>query len=147
MTAKAAVRLTERFPNLRILGTHHGFFDKTPGSLENEDVIQRINAVKPDILVTGFGMPLQERWLMDNWDRIEANVALTGGAVFDYISEELRRAPRWMTDHSLEWLGRLIIEPRRLWRRYLIGNPLFLWRVLKQRLGFLRLSKETPEPR
>ena len=145
VTAKAAVRLTERFPSLRILGTHHGFFDKTPGSPENEDVIQRINAVKPDILVTGFGMPLQERWLMDNWDRIEANVALTGGAVFDYISEGLRRAPRWMTDHNLEWLGRLIIEPRRLWRRYLIGNPLFLWRVLEQRLGLLRLDKEAPE--
>ena len=50
---------------------------------------------------------------------------------------ELRRASRWLTDHGLEWLGRLIIEPRRLWRRYLIGNPLFLWRVLKQRLGLL----------
>jgi len=62
------------------------------------------------------------------------NVAFTCGALFDYVSGELRRSPKWMNDHGLEWLGRLIIEPRRLWRRYVIGNPLFLWRVVKQRL-------------
>lgn len=134
---KAAARLHDRFPGLRIVGTHHGYFDKTAGSSENEAVIQIINTVKPNILIVGFGMPLQERWLMENWDRIEANVALTGGAVFDYVSGELHRAPRWMTDHGLEWLGRFIIEPRRLWKRYLIGNPLFLGRVIKQRLGLL----------
>jgi len=132
--------LKARFPDLRIVGIHHGYFDKTPGSAENEAVIAQINAVKPNILIVGFGMPLQERWLMENWDRIDANVALTGGAVFDYVSGELKRAPRWMTDHGLEWLGRLIIEPRRLWKRYIIGNPLFLWRVLKQRLGLLKLD-------
>jgi N-acetylglucosaminyldiphosphoundecaprenol N-acetyl-beta-D-mannosaminyltransferase len=131
---KAAARLKERFPNLQIVGMHHGYFDKAPYSAENEAVIQRINAAKPNILIVGFGMPLQERWLMENWDRIEANIALTGGAVFDYVSGELRRPPRWMNEHNLEWLGRLIIEPRRLWWRYLIGNPLFLWRVLKERL-------------
>jgi N-acetylglucosaminyldiphosphoundecaprenol N-acetyl-beta-D-mannosaminyltransferase len=139
---KAAANLKARFPDLRIVGTHHGYFDKTPGSVENEAMIEQINAVKPNILIVGFGMPLQERWLMENWDRIEANVALTGGAVFDYISGELQRAPRWMTENGLEWLGRLLIEPRRLWRRYLIGNPLFLWRVLKQRLGLLHFEEE-----
>jgi len=141
-TEKAAALLIERFPGLQIVGAHHGYFDKTPGSAENEAVIQKINAVRPNILVMGFGMPLQEHWLMENWARIQANVALTGGAVFDYISGELRRAPRWMTDHGLEWLGRLIIEPGRLWRRYLVGNPLFLWRVLRQRLRLLRPDKD-----
>jgi N-acetylglucosaminyldiphosphoundecaprenol N-acetyl-beta-D-mannosaminyltransferase len=137
---KAAARLKGRFPALRIVGLYHGYFDKTPGSSENEAVIQKINVARPNILVVGLGMPLQERWLMENWDRVQVNVALTGGAVFDYLSGELHRAPRWMTDHGLEWLGRLIIEPGRLWRRYLIGNPLFLWRVLKQRLGLLPLG-------
>jgi N-acetylglucosaminyldiphosphoundecaprenol N-acetyl-beta-D-mannosaminyltransferase len=132
---RAAANLKERFPNLGIAGTHHGFFDKTPGSPENEFIIQKINAVKPNIFITGFGMPLQERWLMENWDRLETNVAVTAGALFDYLSGEVHRVPRWMTDHGFEWLGRLIVEPRRLWRRYLIGNPLFLCRVLKQRLG------------
>lgn len=134
---KAATRLKERFPYLRIVGTQHGYFDKTPGSPGNEAVLRKINAVKPHLLLIGFGMPIQERWLMDNWERIEANVALTGGAIFDYLSGEVRRGPRWMTDYGLEWLARLIIEPRRLWRRYIIGNPLFLWRVFKQRLGLL----------
>jgi N-acetylglucosaminyldiphosphoundecaprenol N-acetyl-beta-D-mannosaminyltransferase len=133
----AAARLRARFPGLRVVGTHHGYFDKTPGSAANQTVVEQINAVKPDILVVGFGMPLQERWLMENWDGIEVNVVLTGGAVFDYVSGELRRAPRWMTDNGLEWLGRLLIEPQRLWKRYLIGNPLFLYRVLRQRLGLL----------
>jgi N-acetylglucosaminyldiphosphoundecaprenol N-acetyl-beta-D-mannosaminyltransferase len=132
---KAALCLHERYPGLRILGIHHGYFDKTPGSLENEQVIQEINQQKPNILLVGFGMPLQERWLMENWDRIEANTAITLGAVFDYISGELKRAPDWFLNHNLEWLGRLLIEPRRLWRRYLIGNPVFIWRVMKQRLN------------
>ncbi|MCA1688781.1 MAG: WecB/TagA/CpsF family glycosyltransferase, partial [Actinobacteria bacterium] len=84
--------------------------------------------------LVGFGMPLQEYWLMENRNRLDANVALTGGAVFDYVSGELRRGPRVLTENGLEWLARLLIEPRRLWRRYLIGNPLFLARVLEQRL-------------
>jgi N-acetylglucosaminyldiphosphoundecaprenol N-acetyl-beta-D-mannosaminyltransferase len=137
---KAATRLKERFPDLDIAGAHHGYFDKTAGSLKNEAVIQEINAVRPNILIVGFGMPLQERWLMENWNCIEANVAIVAGAVFDYVSGELHRGPRWLTDHGLEWLARLIIEPRRLWRRYLIGNPLFLARVIKQRLGLLRFE-------
>jgi len=136
----AAARLQGRFPALRIVGVHHGYFDKSPGSPDNESVVQEINALRPNILIVGFGMPLQERWLLENWEHIEANVALTGGAAFDYTSGQLRRAPRRMTDSGFEWLGRLLIEPRRLWRRYIIGNPLFLWRVLQQRLGLLRFD-------
>ena len=131
---KAAARLKGRYPNLKIAGIHHGYFDGTVGGPENEAVLRKINATRPDILLVGFGMPLQERWLMHNWDRIDARVALTGGAVFDYVSEELKRGPRILTDNGFEWLARLLIEPKRLWRRYLIGNPLFLLRVLKQRL-------------
>lgn len=71
---------------------------------------------------------------MENWGRIDAGVALTGGAVFDYVSGRLRRGPRLLTDNGLEWLARLLVEPRRLWRRYLIGNPLFVLRVARQRL-------------
>jgi N-acetylglucosaminyldiphosphoundecaprenol N-acetyl-beta-D-mannosaminyltransferase len=137
---RAAAALKARYPGLRVAGTQHGYFDRTPGSPENQAVLRQINAVEPDILVVGLGMPAQERWLMENWERVQANVALTGGAVFDYLSGDLRRAPRWMTDHGLEWLGRLLIEPRRLWRRYVVGNPLFLWRVLGQRLGLLEIE-------
>ncbi len=132
---KAATRLRAHFPSLKVVGFHHGYFDKTLDSPENEALIRKINEANPNILVLGFGMPLQEKWLMENWKNIDANIALTGGAVFDYISGNLRRAPTWMTNNGFEWLGRLLIEPRRLWRRYLIGNPLFLWKVFKQRLG------------
>jgi len=131
---KAARNIHAEYPGLKIY-SQHGYFDKTQESQENKTIIQLINREKPNILVLGFGMPLQERWLMENWDRLEVNIALTGGAVFDYLSGELRRAPRWMTEHGMEWMGRLIIEPSRLWKRYLIGNPLFLWRVVMQRIG------------
>ncbi len=139
---RAARRLIQRSPQLRIVGTHHGHFDQTPGSIVNEAVLAMINAAHPDILVLGMGMPLQERWLMNNWASLQVRVALTGGAVFDYVSGDLRRGPQWMTNHGLEWAARLLIEPQRLWRRYLVGNPLFLWRVLQQRIGVLRLAEE-----
>ncbi len=130
----AVARLERLYPNLEIVGVHHGYFDQTAGASENEAVLAEINATRPDVLLVGFGMPLQERWLMRNWDRLDARVALTGGAVFDYVSGELKRGPRILTDNGFEWLARLLIEPGRLWRRYVIGNPLFLLRVLMQRL-------------
>ncbi len=130
---QAAEHLEKRHPDLKIAGVRHGYFDRTLGGRENEAVIKEINAAAPDILVLGLGMPLQERWLMENWDQIEARVVLTGGAVFDYVSGGLRRGPEILTNNGFEWLARLLIEPKRLWRRYVLGNPLFLLRVLRQR--------------
>lgn len=72
---------------------------------------------------------------MENRHRLDAGVALTGGAVFDYVSGRLRRGPRLLVSGGFEWLARLLIDPRRLWRRYLVGNPLFFLRVVRQRLG------------
>jgi N-acetylglucosaminyldiphosphoundecaprenol N-acetyl-beta-D-mannosaminyltransferase len=132
----AASRLRERHPGLEISGIHHGYFDHSVGSPESEAVVEEINAAAPDILLVGLGMPLQEYWLLENGRRLDAGVALTGGAVFDYVSGRLSRGPRLLTGNGFEWLARLLVEPRRLWRRYLIGNPLFLLRVMKQRLGF-----------
>lgn len=140
--ALATKRLKERFPALKVVGVRHGYFDRADGSPENEAVIEEINAASPDILLVGFGMPLQEYWLRENWDRVNARVALTGGAVFGYVSGKLIRRPRFLTDNGFEWLARLFVEPGRLWRRYLIGNPLFLIRVLGQ-----RLSRELRETR
>ncbi|MBW7885038.1 MAG: WecB/TagA/CpsF family glycosyltransferase [Caldilineaceae bacterium] len=131
---RAQARLQQRFPNLSVLGTHHGYFNKESTSAENLSVVEQINAVRPDILVTGLGQPMQERWLYENWNNVDARIALTGGAVFDYVSGNLRRGPRWMTDNGFEWLARLVVEPKRLWRRYVIGNPLFYWRFLRTEL-------------
>lgn len=129
---RAADTLRAQIPGLQIVGTHHGYFDKSPNSDENAAVLDAINAANPDVLVVGFGMPTQERWITDNHHRIDAPIILTVGAAFDYIAGETVRAPKWMTDNGLEWLGRLLIEPRRLWHRYLVGNPVFIYRVLKR---------------
>ena len=131
---KAANRLREKHPGLRILATEHGYFQKTSGSQENAKVIDRINQTGADILVVAFGMPAQELWLHENWHRINSNVALTAGAAFDFISGETPRGPRWMTANGLEWLARLLLEPRRLWGRYLLGNPIFVVRILSQKI-------------
>lgn len=134
---RAADKLKQHAPALQIVGCHDGYFDKTPGSAENDRVLAHVNGANPDILIVGFGMPLQERWLSGVRKNLNANVVITGGAVFDYLSGELRRGPRILTDNGFEWLARLLVEPRRLWKRYVLGNPLFLWRVLRQKSGFL----------
>jgi N-acetylglucosaminyldiphosphoundecaprenol N-acetyl-beta-D-mannosaminyltransferase len=130
---RAGVALRSRYPALQIVGFQHGYFEKTRGHPENQRVIKMINAAETDVLVVGFGMPSQEFWLRDNWANVRAHVALPAGAALDYVSGRVRRGPLWMTQHGLEWLARLVIEPRRLWRRYLIGNPSFLWRVICER--------------
>jgi N-acetylglucosaminyldiphosphoundecaprenol N-acetyl-beta-D-mannosaminyltransferase len=129
-----------KYPGLFIVGVHHGYFNKTINNPENKMVIQDINEKKPDILIVGFGMPVQEYWISDNWSQLQVPVVIPGGALIDYMAGVVPRAPHWMTDHGLEWLGRLIIEPRRLWKRYLLGNPIFLWRVLLQRFGWLHIE-------
>ncbi|MDP6630902.1 MAG: WecB/TagA/CpsF family glycosyltransferase [Kiritimatiellia bacterium] len=125
----AADKLKGEATGLRVAGTFHGYFDRTrnsPGSLQ---AIERINATKPDILIVCMGMPLQEYWIEDHWADIQATVALTGGAALDYVSGNLRRPPQWLTDHGMEWLGRLAIEPGRLANRYIVGLPLFFLRL------------------
>jgi N-acetylglucosaminyldiphosphoundecaprenol N-acetyl-beta-D-mannosaminyltransferase len=96
-------------------------------------VIDLLNTTDPDILLVGFGMPAQELWIKRNHARLNARVILPCGACLDYASGRARRGPRWMTDHGLEWLARLLLEPRRLWRRYTLGNLQFARVVLAQR--------------
>lgn len=131
---KSAIILRRHFPDLKICGTHDGYFNKEMQSNENLKVITEISKNAPDILIVGFGMPIQEFWIEENWDKLNFNVAILVGAMFDYISGETKRAPKWMTDHGLEWLGRLIIEPKRLWHRYLIELPYFFFLVFKEKI-------------
>lgn len=128
VTDQAISKLQTIAPNLKIAG-HHGFFKKT--GVQNRVVIDKINQFRPDILYIGFGMPLQERWIVDNFDQIDAKVFLPLGACLDFYTGMVYRGPRWMTDRGLEWLSRLLTEPHRLWERYLIGNSVFLFRVAK----------------
>lgn len=109
----------ERLPGLQ-LRTHHGYFDMTPGSRENEAVLAAIRDFRPAILMVGMGMPRQEYWIHDNWSRLEVNAVLPVGAAFAYWGGAIPTPPRWMGWSGLEWLYRLVSEPRRLWRRYLV---------------------------
>jgi N-acetylglucosaminyldiphosphoundecaprenol N-acetyl-beta-D-mannosaminyltransferase len=137
---RAAHHLHRTYPALQVAGTFHGYFDKSPSSQENAQVLDRINSQHPDILVVGMGMPIQEYWISENWSQIRSNIVLTVGALFDLLSGEIPRAPRWATDRGFEWLGRLFVEPDRLGGRYIIGNPLFISRILMERFGILHIE-------
>jgi N-acetylglucosaminyldiphosphoundecaprenol N-acetyl-beta-D-mannosaminyltransferase len=80
-------------------------------------------------------MPIQEKWLLENWDRIDANLAITAGALFEYVAGDLRRGPKWLTNNYLEWLARLVISPRRYLKRYLKDNVTFLCRIIRQKVS------------
>ncbi len=127
---RAAEKLCAQYPGLNIVGTYHGFFDKTLNSPESEIVLNLIQQSLPDILLVGFGMPAQEKWIYENWDRIASRLVIPCGAIFEYVAGDLKRGPQWMTDHYLEWLARVIISPTRYWKRYLIDNPKFFARIL-----------------
>lgn len=117
----------------RSAGSHHGFFAKE--GADNDAVIAKINASGATHLLVGFGMPLQERWITANAARLRVKVVLPVGALFRWHAGIERRAPRWMTDRGLEWLARFGSHPVRHFRRYVIGNPRFLLRVVRSRLG------------
>ncbi|HEY3727883.1 MAG TPA: WecB/TagA/CpsF family glycosyltransferase [Solirubrobacteraceae bacterium] len=127
---QAAKRLARWYPRLDIVGAHHGFFPLD--SPHNERVIDDIVEHRPRIVLVGMGTPKQELWVDRYADRLGGAVVWTVGALFDYVSGHTPRAPRWLADNGLEWIFRLAIEPHRMWRRYLIGNPVFLSRVLAE---------------
>lgn len=130
-SAEAAEALQRWYPRLRVTGTHHGYFEI--GSPHSERVLEHIQEEQPDILLVGMGTPQQELWVERYSDRIDAHVLWTVGALFDYLSGRVPRAPHWIADHGFEWIFRLLVEPRRMWRRYLLGNPRFLYRVWQER--------------
>ncbi|HPS64356.1 MAG TPA: WecB/TagA/CpsF family glycosyltransferase [Ignavibacteria bacterium] len=101
-----------------------------PDEWDRSDVIHKINISKPDILLVGLGTPTQEYFISDNSANLNVNVMLTIGNGINYISGYMKRAPKWMLKLQLEWLYRLSYEPGRLWKRYLLGIPVFLYRVL-----------------
>lgn len=123
---RAARILTERYPNLRILGT-------APGFGLDEQAIRDLNHLSPDIVLVGMGSPTQEKWIARHREEIDAPVVWAVGALFDFVSGRIPRGPALLTEHGFEWACRLVVEPRKLWRRYLIGNPRFIARVLRER--------------
>ncbi|MFC1755045.1 exopolysaccharide biosynthesis polyprenyl glycosylphosphotransferase [Thermoproteota archaeon] len=139
VATKAAQNLKKDFKDLQIVGTHHGFFDDE----EESEIINKINFSGTDILLVGMGVPRQEKWIKRNMDKIKAPVLWGVGALLDYYSLSLRMAPDSIKKMGLEWLFRLIREPARLWKRYILGNMLFTFRlfsILIVDAGLLSLS-------
>lgn len=123
---KAVTALQAKYPNLRVAGHFHGFFENP----ETTNVINAINAAQPDVLIVGLSTPRQELWLAENGDAISVPVRWCVGAAMDYVAGVERRAPQWLCRMGGEWLFRLIVDPIGKWRRYVIGNPLFVARAL-----------------
>ncbi len=141
--AEAAARLIQdKHPNLAIVGTQHGYFDKSRFGQENRKVVQEINQSKADLLFVGLGMPVQEKWLLENWQELQIPAAITCGGLFDVLTGSSFRGPAWMHQHYLEWLARLVLQPKRYGRRYLHDVPLFFFRILNQ--SFQALKSKPP---
>jgi N-acetylglucosaminyldiphosphoundecaprenol N-acetyl-beta-D-mannosaminyltransferase len=131
IAAQAALRVEAALPGLKIY-SHHGHFEKSDA--QSRRVVEEVNRSGASVLLVGFGMPVQENWITRYRDQLRPNVVITVGALFDYASGTMTRGPKWLTQHGFEWLTRLVLEPRRLWRRYLVGLPQFGLLVAKQRL-------------
>ena len=102
---------------------------------ENRAIIEAINRADPDLLWIGMTAPKQEKWVYTHWDELDIRCHTgTIGAVFDFFAGTVERAPEWWQRHSLEWLYRLLKEPKRMWRRYIIGNALFLLNVMREKI-------------
>jgi len=122
---KAATNLISQFPKLNIVGTEHGFNKNN----NDENIIASINNSGCDVLLVAMGSPLQEQWLLKYRDQLQCKTALAVGGLFDFYSGTISRSPMWLREIGMEWVWRLLQEPRSKFNRYVIGNPLFLYRT------------------
>ena len=127
----AAGKLAAIAPQHRYVVIHDGYFSPQ----EEPAVVETIRRLRPDVLLVAMGVPRQELWIARNLTDRHCTLPIAVGALLDFLSGAVPRAPAWVRRLRLEWLFRLIVEPGRLWRRYIVGNPLFLARVLRQKLA------------
>ncbi len=129
VAADVANWMRKTFPTLLIRGYQHGYFEPA----ELPDILEHIRHSGAEMLLVAFGVPKQERWIRDHLTEAGVKVAIGVGGLFDFYSGRVRRAPVWMREAGMEWLFRFWQEPRRMWRRYFVGNVLFLARVFRDR--------------
>lgn len=127
-------KLKKKYKNINIVGFRNGYFNK-----EDEDkIIYEINSSGAEILIVGMGAPLQEIWINNNKNKFKnIKLIIAGGAIFDFLSEKVPRAPKMLRKLKLEWLYRLYLEPKRLFYRYVIGNILFFFNIFCNRKSFI----------
>lgn len=126
----SAERLKKNYPNTKIAGFHHGYFEEE----RDRKIIDLINTSNADILIIGMGSPKQELWVDENRKFLKVKIIMCVGGIVDLLAGKVKRAPVWMQRNSLEWFWRLIQEPKRLWKRYLIDDMKFFSLVLKEKI-------------
>jgi N-acetylglucosaminyldiphosphoundecaprenol N-acetyl-beta-D-mannosaminyltransferase len=127
---KAANELSSQFPGLNIAGTEHGYTEINSTEGKNSDpIVAAINKSGCDVLLVAMGSPLQEKWLLEHRDQLQCKTALAVGGLFDFYSGHISRSPVWLREIGMEWVWRLIQEPKIKFNRYVIGNFLFLYRT------------------
>lgn len=126
-------RAAEVYPHLKVV-TYSPPYKPEFTDEDNKAIIDAIHAANPDLLWIGMTAPKQEKWTYSHWKELNIHCHVGSiGAVFDFFAGTMKRAPMWWQDHGLEWLYRLLKEPKRMWRRYIIGNTLFLWNMVKEK--------------
>ncbi|MFA7491960.1 MAG: WecB/TagA/CpsF family glycosyltransferase [Proteiniphilum sp.] len=125
-------RAKKEFPNLQVYSYSPPYTSQFTDE-ENQAMIDAVNRVEPDTLFVGMTAPKQEKWAFTHFDQLKAGHICCIGAVFDFYAGTVQRAPSWMINTGMEWFYRLIREPRRMWKRYLIGNSLFVLEILKEK--------------
>ncbi len=126
-------RAAEVYPHLKVV-TYSPPYKTEFSDEDNKAIIDAIHAANPDLLWIGMTAPKQEKWTYSHWKELNIHCHVGSiGAVFDFFAGTMKRAPMWWQDHGLEWLYRLLKEPKRMWRRYIIGNALFLWNMVKEK--------------
>ena len=125
-------RAKYEYPNVNVFAFSPNF-KPAFSEEENKEMIDEINKCKPDVLFIGMTAPKQEKWAYEHFEKLEVGHVCCIGAVFDFYSMRVKRAPQSFIDLGLEWFFRLIKEPRRMWHRYLVGNPKFLFYVIKEK--------------
>ena len=128
---KSAKNLKKKYSGLQIAGIYSPPFGFEKDKTENDTIIKMIVRSKPDILFIGLGAPKQEKWIYAHYKELNIPVSIGVGGTFDFVAGIVKRAPKWMQEVGLEWFFRFLQEPKRLWKRYLIGNTIFTWLVLK----------------
>jgi len=132
--AKISERMNVDFPNITVAGAYSPTFKPEFSPDDERIMVAAVNQVKPDVLWVGMTAPKQEKWVYKNKDNLNVKVIGPIGAAFDFYAGDVKRSPQWFLDHGLEWLPRLVQEPKRLWKRTLVSAPLFLMRVLAEKL-------------
>jgi bacterial polymer biosynthesis proteins, WecB/TagA/CpsF family len=130
---KIQERASHEYPHVQVY-TYSPPYKAKFSETDNQAMVSAVNAVTPDVLFVGMTAPKQEKWAYQHFSAINASHVCCIGAVFDFYAGTVTRAPRWMIAIGMEWFYRLIKEPRRMWRRYLIGNTKFIWLVMKEKI-------------